>query len=93
MCNDELRQDGTAADMITRPAAALALLARLQPLDPGDLLLTGTPGGTALQAPPAVIEKMIDRRRGRGPGPRDPARRHTGQLMTATLRKRLVDHE
>jgi 2-keto-4-pentenoate hydratase/2-oxohepta-3-ene-1,7-dioic acid hydratase in catechol pathway len=58
--NGELRQDGTAADMITGPAAALTLLARFQPLDPGDLLLTGTPGGTALRAPPAVIEKMGD---------------------------------
>jgi 2-keto-4-pentenoate hydratase/2-oxohepta-3-ene-1,7-dioic acid hydratase in catechol pathway len=58
--NGELRQDGTVADIITRPAAALTLLARFQPLDPGDLLLTGTPGGTALQAPPAVIEKMGD---------------------------------
>jgi 2-keto-4-pentenoate hydratase/2-oxohepta-3-ene-1,7-dioic acid hydratase in catechol pathway len=58
--NGELRQDGTVADMITRPAAALTLLARFQPLDPGDLVLTGTPGGTALQAPPALIEKMGD---------------------------------
>jgi 2-keto-4-pentenoate hydratase/2-oxohepta-3-ene-1,7-dioic acid hydratase in catechol pathway len=58
--NGELRQNGTVADVITRPAAALTLLARFQPLDPGDLLLTGTPGGTALQAPPAVIEKMGD---------------------------------
>jgi 2-keto-4-pentenoate hydratase/2-oxohepta-3-ene-1,7-dioic acid hydratase in catechol pathway len=58
--NGELRQDGTVADMITRPAAALTLLARFQTLDPGDLLLTGTPGGTALQAPPAVIEKLGD---------------------------------
>jgi 2-keto-4-pentenoate hydratase/2-oxohepta-3-ene-1,7-dioic acid hydratase in catechol pathway len=58
--NGELRQDATAADMITRPAAALTLLTRFQPLGPGDLLLTGTPGGTALQAPPAVVEKMGD---------------------------------
>jgi 2-keto-4-pentenoate hydratase/2-oxohepta-3-ene-1,7-dioic acid hydratase in catechol pathway len=58
--NGELRQDATVADMITRPAAALSALARFQPLDPGDLLLTGTPGGTALQAPPAVIEKVGD---------------------------------
>ncbi|HEV2919762.1 MAG TPA: fumarylacetoacetate hydrolase family protein, partial [Actinomycetota bacterium] len=58
--NGELRQDGTVADMITRPAAALTLLARFQPLDPGDVLMTGTPGGTALQAPPAVIERMGD---------------------------------
>jgi 2-keto-4-pentenoate hydratase/2-oxohepta-3-ene-1,7-dioic acid hydratase in catechol pathway len=56
--NGELRQDGTAADMITRPAAALTLLAGFQPLDPGDLVLTGTPGGTALHAPPPAIEKV-----------------------------------
>jgi 2-keto-4-pentenoate hydratase/2-oxohepta-3-ene-1,7-dioic acid hydratase in catechol pathway len=58
--NGELRQDGTAADLITGPAAALSLLAGFQRLDPGDLLLTGTPGGTALQAPPAVVAKMGD---------------------------------
>jgi 2-keto-4-pentenoate hydratase/2-oxohepta-3-ene-1,7-dioic acid hydratase in catechol pathway len=58
--NGEPRQDGTVADMITPPAAALTLLAGFQPLDPGDLVLTGTPGGTALHAPPAVIEKMGD---------------------------------
>jgi 2-keto-4-pentenoate hydratase/2-oxohepta-3-ene-1,7-dioic acid hydratase in catechol pathway len=58
--NGELRQDATAADMITRPAATLSALAGFQPLDPGDLLLTGTPGGTALQAPPPVIEKLGD---------------------------------
>jgi 2-keto-4-pentenoate hydratase/2-oxohepta-3-ene-1,7-dioic acid hydratase in catechol pathway len=58
--NGELRQDGTVADLITGPAVALSLLARFQRLDPGDLLLTGTPGGTALQAPPAVVAKMGD---------------------------------
>jgi 2-keto-4-pentenoate hydratase/2-oxohepta-3-ene-1,7-dioic acid hydratase in catechol pathway len=58
--NGELRQDGTAADVITGPAAALSLLARFQRLDPGDLVLTGTPGGTALQSPPAVVAKMGD---------------------------------
>jgi 2-keto-4-pentenoate hydratase/2-oxohepta-3-ene-1,7-dioic acid hydratase in catechol pathway len=56
--NGERRQDATAADAITGPAAALTLLARFQTLDPGDLILTGTPGGTALQAPPAVVAKL-----------------------------------
>ncbi|MFG2894721.1 fumarylacetoacetate hydrolase family protein [Streptomyces sp. NPDC048248] len=56
--NGELRQDRTLADMIVRPAQALTLLARFQPLDPGDLLLTGTPGGTALKAPPKPVEKI-----------------------------------
>jgi 2-keto-4-pentenoate hydratase/2-oxohepta-3-ene-1,7-dioic acid hydratase in catechol pathway len=58
--NGELRQDGTVADLITGPAAALSLLAGFQRLDPGDLLLTGTPGGTALKAPPAVVTRMGD---------------------------------
>ncbi|HEX6520072.1 MAG TPA: fumarylacetoacetate hydrolase family protein [Streptosporangiaceae bacterium] len=49
--NGEVRQDNTVADMIIAPAEALALLSRFQPMTPGDLLLTGTPGGTALKAP------------------------------------------
>ncbi|MDX3130974.1 fumarylacetoacetate hydrolase family protein [Streptomyces europaeiscabiei] len=56
--NGGLRQDRTLADMIVRPARALTLLARFQTLDPGDLLLTGTPGGTALRAPSKVVEKI-----------------------------------
>lgn len=51
-----LRQDRTVADMIHLPAPSLTTLARFQRLDPGDLVLTGTPGGTALQAPPAPVE-------------------------------------
>ncbi|NNN34022.1 fumarylacetoacetate hydrolase family protein [Streptomyces sp. S3(2020)] len=56
--NGDPRQDRTLADMIVRPAQALTLLARFQTLDPGDLLLTGTPGGTALKAPPKAVEKI-----------------------------------
>ena len=56
--NGQVRQDRTAADMIVRPARALTLLSRFQPMAPGDLLLTGTPGGTALKAP-AKIAGMI----------------------------------
>jgi len=52
--NGEVRQDSTATDMIVRPAQALTLLSRFQPMAPGDLLLTGTPGGTALKAPPKL---------------------------------------
>jgi 2-keto-4-pentenoate hydratase/2-oxohepta-3-ene-1,7-dioic acid hydratase in catechol pathway len=52
--NGEVRQDSTAADMIVRPARALTLLSRFQPMAPGDLLLTGTPGGTALKAPSKI---------------------------------------
>jgi 2-keto-4-pentenoate hydratase/2-oxohepta-3-ene-1,7-dioic acid hydratase in catechol pathway len=56
--NGQVRQDSTVADMIVRPARALTLLSRFQPMAAGDLLLTGTPGGTALTAPPKVVEKL-----------------------------------
>jgi 2-keto-4-pentenoate hydratase/2-oxohepta-3-ene-1,7-dioic acid hydratase in catechol pathway len=56
--NGQLRQDSTVADMIVRPDRALTLLSRFQPLTAGDLLLTGTPGGTALHAPPKAVEKL-----------------------------------
>jgi 2-keto-4-pentenoate hydratase/2-oxohepta-3-ene-1,7-dioic acid hydratase in catechol pathway len=52
--NGEIRQDSTTADMIVHPARALTLLSRFQPMAPGDLLLTGTPGGTALKAPAKI---------------------------------------
>ena len=56
--NGQVRQDSTVADMIVAPAQALTLLARFQPMAPGDLLLTGTPGGTALKAPPRAVGKL-----------------------------------
>jgi 2-keto-4-pentenoate hydratase/2-oxohepta-3-ene-1,7-dioic acid hydratase in catechol pathway len=65
--NGELRQDGMAADMVFGPAATLTELSGLERLDVGDLLLTGTPGGVALQPPPAVVQRLMgllpDRRR------------------------------
>jgi 2-keto-4-pentenoate hydratase/2-oxohepta-3-ene-1,7-dioic acid hydratase in catechol pathway len=55
--NGEVRQDAKVnGDMIYPPLQALQALARFQRLDPGDLVLTGTPVGTALSAPPKPIE-------------------------------------
>ena len=54
--NGELRQDQLASDIIYAPLEAFRALARFQQLAPGDLLLTGTPVGTALSAPPKPIE-------------------------------------
>jgi 2-keto-4-pentenoate hydratase/2-oxohepta-3-ene-1,7-dioic acid hydratase in catechol pathway len=56
--NGQVRQDRTAADMIVKPARALTLLSRFQPMAPGDLLLTGTPGGTALKAPGKITGQL-----------------------------------
>jgi 2-keto-4-pentenoate hydratase/2-oxohepta-3-ene-1,7-dioic acid hydratase in catechol pathway len=55
--NGEVRQDMLVdGDMIYPPVQALQTLARFQRLDPGDLVLTGTPVGTALSAPPKPVE-------------------------------------
>lgn len=58
--DEELRQDSTVQnDMIYRPVQALAALARFQRLSPGDLVMTGTPVGTALSAPPKPVQKLV----------------------------------
>lgn len=55
--NGELRQNAVVgSDLIYSPLHALQALSRFQRLDPGDLLLTGTPAGTALSAPPKPVE-------------------------------------
>lgn len=55
--NGELRQDMLVdGDMIYPPLDALRALSRFQRLSPGDLILTGTPVGTALSAPPKPME-------------------------------------
>lgn len=57
--NGQLRQDSTVkADMIYKPVQALAALTRFQALSAGDLVLTGTPVGTALSAPPKAVQKI-----------------------------------
>jgi 2-keto-4-pentenoate hydratase/2-oxohepta-3-ene-1,7-dioic acid hydratase in catechol pathway len=90
--NGEVRQDSTAADMLVGPARALTLLSRFQPMAPGDVLLTGTPGGTALQAPakiaglvagllpPATRWKLFFKRQAA-----NPRYLRDGDVITATI--------
>lgn len=55
--NGELRQNALVdGDMVYSPLQALQALSRFQRLAPGDLMLTGTPVGTALSAPPKPVE-------------------------------------
>lgn len=58
--NGELRQDAPAGDMIHRPAETLTELTTIEDLDPGDLVLTGTPGGVALAAPPVPVRAIAE---------------------------------
>ena len=90
--NGEIRQDSTAADLIVRPAQALTLLSRFQPMAPGDLLLTGTPGGTALKAPPKITGKLAallpPATRWKlffGQQAANPRYLHDGDVITATI--------
>ncbi|MBO0864737.1 MAG: fumarylacetoacetate hydrolase family protein [Mycobacterium sp.] len=58
--NGELRQNSTVeGDMIYRPVQALNGLARFQQLSPGDVVMTGTPVGTALSAPGRAVQKLV----------------------------------
>jgi 2-keto-4-pentenoate hydratase/2-oxohepta-3-ene-1,7-dioic acid hydratase in catechol pathway len=90
--NGQIRQDSTMADMIVRPAQALTLLSRFQPMAPGDLLLTGTPGGTALKAPAKAAGKLAGllppATRWRlffGREARNPRYLRDGDVITATI--------
>lgn len=56
----ERQNSVVAGDMLYRPMSALTSLCRFQDLSAGDLILTGTPVGTALSAPPRPVE-MISR--------------------------------
>jgi len=46
--NGELKQDGHSSDMIFSVAEQIATASRIMTLDPGDLLLTGTPAGVGV---------------------------------------------
>ena len=57
--NGEVRQDMLVeGDMIYQPLQALRSLTRFQDLSAGDLIMTGTPVGTALSVPPKPIQMI-----------------------------------
>ena len=56
--NGELKQDGRSSDMIFSVAEQIATASRIMTLDPGDLLLTGTPAGVG--APKQTFLKVGD---------------------------------
>ena len=52
--NGQVRQKSTAADLSYKPAETLTELSEIQDVGPGDLIVTGTPGGTAVKSPGAL---------------------------------------
>ncbi|MBV8539380.1 MAG: fumarylacetoacetate hydrolase family protein [Pseudonocardiales bacterium] len=90
--NGELRQNMTAADMLYRPVEALQTLTGFQRLDPGDLLLTGTPVGTAISAPTkpvqviaSVLPPAVKWKSFLDSQARNPKYLHDGDVVQATV--------
>src|SRR5579859_2466636 len=54
--NGELRQSASSSQLIYKPGETLTHLARYLDLEPGDMLLTGTPGGVTSPASPKLVE-------------------------------------
>ena len=52
----ELMQDGRIDDLVFGPAAIIAYISQIFPLDPGDIVATGTPGGVGhARKPPRYL--------------------------------------
>jgi 5-oxopent-3-ene-1,2,5-tricarboxylate decarboxylase / 2-hydroxyhepta-2,4-diene-1,7-dioate isomerase len=58
--NGEVRQDTTGDDLIFSFAQLVADLSRFMTLEPGDVILTGTPAGANVVVPGDVVEVTLD---------------------------------
>lgn len=58
--NGELRQDGRTRDLIFPVPVILAYVSRFLTLEPGDLVLTGTPDGVGPLHPGDTVEVTVD---------------------------------
>jgi 2-keto-4-pentenoate hydratase/2-oxohepta-3-ene-1,7-dioic acid hydratase in catechol pathway len=59
LVNGEVRQDGTAADMVFDIPTLVAYISGVMTLEPGDLVLTGTPEGVGTLSAGDVVEVEI----------------------------------
>ena len=58
--NGVLRQDGSTADMVFGVAELIAYISQVMTLEPGDVILTGTPSGVGPLQPGDVVEVEIE---------------------------------
>jgi 2-keto-4-pentenoate hydratase/2-oxohepta-3-ene-1,7-dioic acid hydratase in catechol pathway len=56
--NGELRQMDSTSNMVYQPAETLTELSTFSNLAVGDVVLTGTPHGTAAKSPPAFVRRL-----------------------------------
>jgi len=57
--NGQIRQQDSTDNLVFKPAESLSEFTQVSDLDVGDLVMTGTPSGCAMQIPPAPIVKLI----------------------------------
>lgn len=57
---DVVRQSGVTSDMIFKPVETLNYIAGFMDMKPGDLLLTGTPGGVIAKGTPPINKMLQD---------------------------------
>jgi 2-keto-4-pentenoate hydratase/2-oxohepta-3-ene-1,7-dioic acid hydratase in catechol pathway len=58
--NGEMRQMASTRDMVFSVRQLIAFISSVMTLEPGDLLLTGTPAGVGLLLPGDVVEVTIE---------------------------------
>lgn len=73
--NGELVQEGTTDDLLFPFGQLVADLSQLLTLEPGDVILTGTPAGSSVTQPGDVVEVEVD-------APTAPDAPSTGRLVT-----------
>ncbi|MEM9724318.1 MAG: fumarylacetoacetate hydrolase family protein [Pseudomonadota bacterium] len=56
--NGALRQADNSANMVNKPAETLTEMSTFTDMDPGDVLLTGTPSGCALRPPKPMMQRV-----------------------------------
>lgn len=61
--NGELVQDGSASDLLFDLPRLVSEASRFSTLEPGDVILTGTPAGASVAEPTDVIEVEVDETR------------------------------
>lgn len=58
--NGEVRQRGRTSEMVFSPAVLIAWISAVMTLEPGDLLLTGTPAGVGPLHPGDIVEVEVE---------------------------------
>ena len=80
--NGDLVQEGTTDDLLFPFGRLVADLSQLMTLEPGDVILTGTPAGSSVTVPGDTVEVEVD-------APTAPGAPTTGRLVTRITEGRI----